>query len=95
MHIDAQQVRRIAELARIELRGDEADDYIRDLESILTMVDRMQAVDTEGVAPLAHPLDVRQRLRPDRVTEPDRRDALQADAPQVEDGLFVVPRVIE
>lgn len=95
MHIDADQVRRIAALARIGLADGEADGYITDLESILTLVDRMQAVDTDGVAPLAHPLEVGQRLRPDAVTEADRRDALQAAAPKVEDGLFIVPRVIE
>ncbi|HSG87700.1 MAG TPA: Asp-tRNA(Asn)/Glu-tRNA(Gln) amidotransferase subunit GatC [Pseudomonadales bacterium] len=95
MHIDAEQVRRIAELARIGLAADEAEGYIDDLESILTMVDRMQAVDTTGLEPLAHPLDVAQRLRPDVVTETDQRELFQADAPSVADGLYLVPRVIE
>ena len=95
MHIDDEQVRRIAALARIGLGDDEAGQYIDDLESILTLVDRMQAVTTEGIEPLAHPLDMTQRLRPDRVTEPDQRDQYQAGAPRVENGLYLVPRVIE
>jgi aspartyl-tRNA(Asn)/glutamyl-tRNA(Gln) amidotransferase subunit C len=95
MHIDAEQVRRIADLARIDLADGEADGYIDDLEAILTLVDRMQAVATDGIEPLAHPLEVGQRLRPDAVSEADRREALQAGAPQVEGGFFVVPRVIE
>ncbi len=94
-HVDADRVRRIAHLARIALADGEAEARIEDLESILTMVDRMQALPTEGVEPLSHPLDDSQRLRPDAVTEADRREAFQAAAPQVEDGLFVVPRVIE
>lgn len=95
MHIDVEQVRRIAELARIGLAEGEAEARITDLESILTMVDRMQSVDTNDVAPLAHPLELVQRLRPDAVTEDDQRDALQQGAPQVSDGLYLVPRVLE
>ena len=95
MHIDADRVRRIADLARIALADGEAEARIEDLEAILTMVDRMQALPTDGVEPLSHPLDDAQRLRPDVVTEADRREAYQAGAPQVEDGYFVVPRVIE
>ena len=94
-HVDADRVRRIAHLARLGLADGEAEARIADLESILTMVDRMQALPTDGVEPLSHPLDDAQRLRPDAVTEADRRDAFQAGAPSVEDGLFVVPRVIE
>ncbi|MCC5873981.1 MAG: Asp-tRNA(Asn)/Glu-tRNA(Gln) amidotransferase subunit GatC [Gammaproteobacteria bacterium] len=95
MAIDAEQVRRIAHLARIGLAADEADRYIGDLESILTMVERMHGVTTAGVAPLAHPIDVGQPLRPDRVTETDQRDAYQADAPAVANGFYLVPRVVE
>ncbi|MEE3214369.1 MAG: Asp-tRNA(Asn)/Glu-tRNA(Gln) amidotransferase subunit GatC, partial [Pseudomonadota bacterium] len=62
---------------------------------ILEMVDQLQAVDTEGVAPLAHPLDATQRLRADEVTETDQRDDFQRCAPQVENGLYLVPRVVE
>ncbi|MEE4298384.1 MAG: Asp-tRNA(Asn)/Glu-tRNA(Gln) amidotransferase subunit GatC [Pseudomonadales bacterium] len=94
-HVDADRVRHIAHLARLALSEGEAEARIDDLESILTMVDRMRALPTEGVEPLSHPLDAGQRLRPDVVTEADRREAFQAAAPQVQDGLFVVPRVIE
>lgn len=94
-HVDAERVRRIAKLARLALAEGEAEARIADLESILTMVDRMQTLATAGVEPLAHPLDDAQRLRPDRVTEEDRREAHQAGAPHTEDGLYVVPRVIE
>jgi len=94
-HVDADRVRQIAHLARIALEEGEAEARIADLESILTMVDRMRALPTEGVEPLSHPLDAVQRLRADAVTESDRRDDYQAGAPQVEDGYFVVPRVIE
>jgi aspartyl-tRNA(Asn)/glutamyl-tRNA(Gln) amidotransferase subunit C len=95
MHIDADRVRRIADLARIALAEGEAEAAIEDLEAILTMVDRMQALPTADVEPLSHPLDDAQRLRPDAVTEHDRREEFLAGAPQVEGGLFVVPRVIE
>ena len=95
MHIDADRVRRIAELARLALTEGEAESCIHDLDAILTMVDRMQALDTSGVEPLSHPLDVTQRLRPDVITEADRREAYQAGAPEVSNGLFVVPRVLE
>ncbi|WP_257266672.1 Asp-tRNA(Asn)/Glu-tRNA(Gln) amidotransferase subunit GatC, partial [Endozoicomonas sp. ONNA2] len=63
--------------------------------SILALVDSMQAIDTQGVEPLAHPLDAIQRLRPDEVTEGNQREQLQSCAPAVEEGLFLVPRVIE
>lgn len=95
MTIDAEQVRRIAHLARIGLADGDAEHYIGDLESILTMVERMHAVDTRGVAPLAHPIEVTQRLRPDRVTEADRREAYQDGAPATAEGFYLVPRVVE
>ena len=94
-HLDADRVRHIATLARLALAEGEAEARIEDLEAILTLVDRMQALPTAGVEPLAHPLDDAQRLRPDQVTEADRRDAYQAGAPRVEDGFYVVPRVVE
>ncbi len=95
MSIDAEQVRRIAHLARIGLAADEAQRYIGDLESILGMVERMRAVPTDGVVPLPHPIDVGQRLRPDVVTEQDERELFQTDAPAVADGFYLVPRVVE
>lgn len=95
MHIDAEQVRQIAHLARIGLADDEADHYIAELEAILDLADRMQEVDTSGVEPLAHPLETVQRLRPDQVTETDQRDRFQAGAPATADGFYLVPRVVE
>ena len=69
--------------------------YTENLSSILNLVDEMQQIDTDGVEPLAHPLDAVQRLRADEVTELNQRDKLQAVAPAVEEGLFLVPKVIE
>lgn len=93
--IDHETVGRVAELARIRVSGDEIPELARRLGNILSMVDVLQAVDTTGVAPLSNPLDATQRLRPDAVTEPDQRDVLLALAPAAEQGLFLVPRVIE
>ncbi len=89
------QVMRIARLARIEVGPDEAAHLERELNGILAMVERMSRVDTRGVEPMAHPGEMSQRLREDRVTEADRRSDFQAVAPQVEDGLYLVPKVIE
>ncbi|MDW5378613.1 Asp-tRNA(Asn)/Glu-tRNA(Gln) amidotransferase subunit GatC [Halomonas sp. HP20-15] len=95
MALEPQDVRRAAFLARLGLNDDEAAGYVDDLSRILEMVDRLQAVDTTGVAPLAHPLDATQRLRADEVTESDQRERFQRCAPAVENGLYLVPRVVE
>ena len=73
----------------------QVDHYASQLSRILDLVSQLSQVDTTGVTPMAHPLGMVQRLRPDAVTEPDRRDLYQAHAPSVEDGLFLVPKVIE
>ena len=86
---------RLARLAALKLSDAERRDALSDLRRIVAMVDRMQAVDTEGVAPLAHPLDAAQRLRPDALTETVDRAHYQAGAPAVRDGLYVVPRVVD
>lgn len=86
---------RLAELARIELTAEHAAAFHADLERVLALVDRLQAVDTSGVEPMSHPLDLPQRLREDAVTEPDQRDVLLALAPAAENGLYLVPKVIE
>jgi aspartyl-tRNA(Asn)/glutamyl-tRNA(Gln) amidotransferase subunit C len=88
-------VEQIAHLARLQIDAADIDGYSQSLNSILSLVDQMQATCTEGVEPLAHPLDAVQRLRRDEVTEPNQREALQAIAPATEAGLFLVPRVIE
>jgi aspartyl-tRNA(Asn)/glutamyl-tRNA(Gln) amidotransferase subunit C len=95
MSLSDDQVRRIARLARIEVSADESGAVIDRLNRVLALVGQIQGVDTAGVAPMAHPLDAEQRLRPDEVTEPDRREAHQAVAPAVQDGLYLVPKVIE
>lgn len=89
------EVRRIAELARIEVADAGIAALQQDLNGILGLVEQMRAVDTAGVEPMAHAVDVTQRLRPDRVTEVDQHVSFQAIAPQVEDGLYLVPKVIE
>lgn len=85
----------IAHLARLAVTDGEVERYREELSGILDFVDQMKAADVTGVTPMAHPLDATQRLRPDEVTEPDQRDALMEAAPQAEDGLFLVPKVIE
>lgn len=95
MSLSRQDVQHIAHLARLEVSEDEIDEYVAKLSSIIELVDRLQSADTEGVTPMAHPLDMAQRLRPDEVTETDQREEFQQNAPDVVDGLYRVPRVIE
>ncbi|MEN3110657.1 Asp-tRNA(Asn)/Glu-tRNA(Gln) amidotransferase subunit GatC [Uliginosibacterium paludis] len=95
MSLTLEQVDRIARLARIELTPETREATRGKLDGIFGLIEQMQAVDTTGVAPMSHPQDVVQRLRPDAVTETDRRDAFQAVAPEAEAGLYLVPRVIE
>ncbi|WP_069385024.1 Asp-tRNA(Asn)/Glu-tRNA(Gln) amidotransferase subunit GatC [Halomonas caseinilytica] len=95
MAIEHADVLRAAHLARLGLDEGEAAHYLDDLGRILEMVDQLQALDTEGVSPMAHPLDATQRLRADEVTETDQRDDFQRCAPAVENGLYLVPRVVE
>jgi aspartyl-tRNA(Asn)/glutamyl-tRNA(Gln) amidotransferase subunit C len=95
MSLDQADVAKIAHLARLALGGDETAEVARDLSRILDLVAQMNAMDTRDVPPMAHPLDMSQRLRPDAVTEPDRRDDFQAVAPATDAGLYLVPRVIE
>jgi aspartyl-tRNA(Asn)/glutamyl-tRNA(Gln) amidotransferase subunit C len=89
------QITRIGDLARLELSPAESAALQQQLNGILAMVDAMAAVDTEGVEPMSHPQEAMQRLREDAATEPDQRASFQAIAPQVEDGLYLVPKVIE
>ena len=89
------EIRRIADLARLELSAPESAAMQQELNGILALVDQMAAIDTEGVEPMSHPQAAMQRLREDRVSESDQRADFQAIAPQVEDGLYLVPKVIE
>jgi aspartyl-tRNA(Asn)/glutamyl-tRNA(Gln) amidotransferase subunit C len=95
MSLDLSEVHKIAHLARLAVSETEARDLTRDLSRILDLVAQMNGVDTTDVAPLAHSIDMAQRLRADTVTEPDRRERFQAIAPHTQDGLYLVPRVIE
>lgn len=95
MSLNLADVKRIAHLARIAVEEDEMPGYLQQLSNILSLVEEMQAVDTTGIAPMAHAQDVMLRLRDDVATETDRRAAYQAVAPQVESGLYLVPKVIE
>ena len=95
MSLTLEQVRRVAFLARIEVSDAEAEITLGHLNGIFTLIETMQAVDTQGVEPMAHAQDLSQRLREDRVTEENRRDAFQAVAPDTEAGLYLVPKVIE
>ena len=99
MAIDSKEIARVANLARLELRPDETERVLGQLNGFFALVDQMEAVDTTGVEPLAHPAallgEVALRLRDDIASEPDQRDASQVSAPAVERGLFLVPKVIE
>jgi aspartyl-tRNA(Asn)/glutamyl-tRNA(Gln) amidotransferase subunit C len=95
MSLTHQDVAQIAKLARIAVTDQEIEAVGQQLNTIFGLIEKMQAVDTTNVEPMAHPQDVALRLRPDVVTEPDRRAAFLAVAPQVEAGLFLVPQVIE
>ena len=95
MALDGDDVRTIARLARLGLDEPARARLANDLEAVLSLVAELRSVDTDGVEPMAHPLDATLALREDEVTETDRREALQRPAPEVEDGYFLVPRVIE
>jgi aspartyl-tRNA(Asn)/glutamyl-tRNA(Gln) amidotransferase subunit C len=95
MALDRSDVDKIAHLARLAIPEATKDRLVTDLSNILALMEQMGSVDTTGVEPMAHPLHMTQRLRPDQATEPDQRDHFQAIAPQTEGGLYLVPKVIE
>ena len=99
MSLTSQDIDRIANLARLALQPSEAEHMREQINGFFSIVEAMQAVDTTGVQPLAHPVaaiqDVQLRLRDDVVSEPNNREANQQSAPAVERGLFLVPKVIE
>ena len=95
MALDHSDVEHLAQLARIGLEEAEIPANVAKLTGIMGLIDKMQAVDTSGIEPLSHPLEITQRLRADQVTERNQRDALQSIAPATEQGLYLVPRVIE
>ena len=95
MSLEKADVEKIAHLARLQIDEQDVPEYTHNLSSILALVEQMGAVDTCGITPMAHPLDIAQRLRADEVTEENQREKFQAIAPATENGLFLVPRVIE
>ena len=99
MALNSQDIARVANLARLELRPDETEHTLRQLNGFFALVAQMEAVNTDGIEPLAHPAallgEVALRLRDDIASEPNQREASQRSAPAVDRGLFLVPRVIE
>ena len=95
MALERSDVEKIAHLAHLDLVESEIPQTTAALNSILGLVDQMQAVNTDGIEPLAHPLEATQRLRADVVTEVNHREAYQSIAPAVENGLYLVPKVID
>lgn len=95
MSLNKEDVEKIAHLARLSIKQEDIPGYSRELSKILDLVDQMNAVNTQNVEPMAHPQDNTQRLREDKNTELNQRDGFQTIAPQVERGLYLVPKVIE
>lgn len=95
MSIDVDEVKKIAKLACLNVADADVESYATNLSNILDLVAQMNAVDTRGVTPMSHPFDVEQRLREDEVTELNRRDEFQAIAPKTQDGLYLVPKVLD
>lgn len=95
MSLQRSDIEKIAHLARLAVTEEDIPRYARELSNILQMVEQMNGVDTHAVVPMAHPMEAGQRLRADQITETDQRERFQAIAPQVEAGLYLVPKVIE
>lgn len=95
MALTPTEVDKIAHLARLHVAPEHRQSLAEELDNILALVEQMSEIDTQGVEPLAHPLEITQRLRPDRVTEHDQRSLFQSIAPSTADGLYLVPRVID
>ncbi len=95
MSLNPDDIQKLADLARLDIEADETDEVTEKLSGIVAFVAQLQAADTDGVDPMAHPLDATQRLRADQVTETDRHADFQAVAPLVERDLYLVPKVIE
>lgn len=95
MKVDSKLVHDVALLSQLNIPEDKVESTINDLKEILDLADKMQDIDTDGIEPMANPLDAIQILRADEVTEQNHRDKFQACAPEVESGYFLVPRVVE
>ena len=95
MALSLDDVKRITQLARLEAVPDEAERFLGQLQSIFGLIEELQSVDTRGIEPMSHAQNVSSRLREDSVTERDQHELFQSIAPQVEAGLYLVPKVIE
>ena len=95
MSIKREDAENIARLAKLQVSDDQLEKITDDLSNILSLVDQLQSADTSNIEPMAHPMDAVQRLRPDQVTETNNREAFQKIAPATEEGLYLVPKVIE
>ena len=95
MSLHRSDIEKIAHLARLAVAEEDIERYVSELSNILQMVEQMDSVDTHAVVPMAHPMEAGQRLRADEITETDHREQFQSIAPQVEAGLYLVPKVIE
>ena len=95
MALTPDKISSLAHLARLGIEPDALAPLADDLSNVLDLVEQLQAIDTDGVEPMAHPASASLWLREDEVTESDQRDTLQAPAPSTQDGYFLVPRVIE
>jgi len=95
MSLEKTEIEKIAWLARLALDEDDIPGYARDLSNILSLVEQMNTIKTNDIEPLAHPMEIKARLRPDEVTETDQREKFQNIAPHVDNGHYLVPRVIE
>jgi aspartyl-tRNA(Asn)/glutamyl-tRNA(Gln) amidotransferase subunit C len=95
MALSLNDINRIAQLARVEVTQAEAEQVLAQLQAIFALIEELQSADTRGIEPMSHGQDVTLRLREDQVTERDQHEFFQSIAPQVEDGLYLVPKVIE
>ena len=95
MSVGPEDIKKIAILARLNIEDDKVEKISGDISNILSLVDQLQSANTDQIEPMAHPMDASQILRTDEVTETNQREKLQSVAPNIEDGLFLVPKVIE
>ncbi len=95
MSIKREEVLKVAHLARLDITDDKVDEYTKNLSNILDLIEQMNQVNTDDVLPLSNPLDAVQRLRPDVVSEVNQRELFQSVAAEIQDGLYLVPKVIE
>jgi len=95
MSVDRSDIEKLAVLARLEMSDTAAAQVASSISDVLKLVDQLQAANTDGVAPMAHPMDAVQRLRLDEISENNQREKFQAIAPATENGLYLVPKVID